>query len=258
MKRKRIIWGIVILLLGVYFLVAQFVPNFPEISIFKALIAIGLLSITISSVSRMEFFGMLLPLSIIVIMFKSEISKLCGINVRNIKEFTIIAATFLLCIGLNMLFGDLKKKNKKKKIEKKMGKSFTYYTDDIIDGKGVFVDEDSTIERDDGDFVNYEVTFGSAIKYLDSQNLKRVNLECSFGEMKVYFDKAKVADVGANINIDVSFGRLVMYIPKEWQVINNVDTTFSGIKEHGTSIANETKVYLTGDVTFAGAEIFYI
>ena len=72
MKRKRILWGIVILLLGVYFLVAQFVPNFPEISIFKALIAIGLLSITISSVPKMEFFGMLLPLSIILIMFKSK------------------------------------------------------------------------------------------------------------------------------------------------------------------------------------------
>lgn len=258
MKRKRILWGVVVILLGIYILIAQFIPNLPEISIFRALIAIGLLSITITSIPKMEFFGMLLPLSIILIMFKREISKLCGINSHNIGSFTIIAATFLLCIGLNMLLGDLKKKNKKKKIEKKMGKAFTYYSDDIIDGKGVFVDEDSTDNRDSGDVVNYEVAFGSAIKYLDSQNLKRVNLECSFGEMKVYFDKAKVSDGGANINVDVSFGNLVMYIPKEWQVINNMDTTFAGVKENGTSIATGSKVFLTGDVTFGGTEIFYI
>ena len=72
MKRKRILWGVVVILLGIYILIAQFIPNLPEIGIFKYLIAIGLLSITITSIPKMEFFGMLLPLSIILIMFNYQ------------------------------------------------------------------------------------------------------------------------------------------------------------------------------------------
>ena len=32
----------------------------------------------------------------------------------------------------------------------------------------------------------------------------------------------------------------------------------TGVKENGTSIATGSKVFLTGDVTFGGTEIFYI
>ena len=60
----------------------------------------------------------------------------------------------------------------KKKIEKKMGKTFIYNSDDIIDGKGVFVDEDSTVERDDGDFVNYE---GKDLKELHQSYMNAVD-----------------------------------------------------------------------------------
>lgn len=270
MKNKKVLLGVVIVLLGVYMLCAQFVPNMPQIGIFKTLIAIGLVSISISNIPRIEFFGILTPLAIVFLMFKGEIAKLGGFDARNIKTFTVLAATILCSIGLNMLFGDLRKKRKRRKMAKKVDKSFSYYSDNIIDGKGVFVDEEfreeykeneesnNEGENSKGEVINCELAFGSSTKYIDSDNFRVANLECSFGELVVYFDKAKIANGNATINMDVSFGNIVVYLPKEWNVINNIDSCFGGVKEKGKTIGTETKVVLTGDVTFGGAEIHYI
>lgn len=281
MKNRKILWGLVIVLLGVYILCAQFIPNMPQIGIFKALIAIGLVSMSISSIPKIEFFGMLTPLAIVFVMFKGEIAKLCGFDAKNVGTWTVIAATVLCSIGLNILFADVKRKRKMKKFEKKTSKVFTYSTDDIIDGKGVFVDEESREEycesneestgtsssegnkdndgvNNNGEIINCHLSFGSSTKYIDSDNFKVANLECCFGELVTYFDKAKIIDGNATINVDVAFGSLVIYLPKEWNVVNNIDSCFGGIKEKGKPLGTESRVILTGEANFGGVEIHYI
>ncbi len=53
-------------------------------------------------------------------------------------------------------------------------------------------------------------SFGTTTKYVNSNNL-----ECSFGEMKVYFDNAVVQNKSVEICVDVSFGSVELYIPRE-------------------------------------------
>ena len=256
MKKKRVLWGTVILLLGVYMLASLFVPSLPNISVFKTIIAIGLISVTISSIPRAEFFGILMPIAIIVIMFKVEISKWIGISPSSISTATVLIATIFLCIGLNMLFGDARRKSIKKKVRKAM----YINSDNIIDGEGVVVDEEYIRKgaSDDSDTINCEVAFGSSVKYVDSKKLSCANLESSFGEMKVYFDKATPADTGLKIKVEVAFGNMVLYIPREWNVVNNIDAVLGAVKERGESVGNGPKVIITGDVAFGGTEIIYV
>lgn len=270
MKNKKILLGVVIVLLGVYMLCAQFIPNMPQIGVFKSLIAIGLIAISISNIPKIEFFGILTPLAIVFLMFKGEIAKLGGFDASNIKNFTVLAATVLCSIGLNMLFGDVRRKRKKIRTEKKVKEAFKYHSDNIVDGKGVFVDEESVEEYEEsddidnksngkkGNEINCHLVFGSSTKYIESDDFNEANLDCCFGELVVYFDKAKVMRDRATINMEVVFGNMVLYLPKEWNVVINVDTCGGSIKECGKNVGTGPKVVLTGDVTFAGAEIHYI
>lgn len=105
-----------------------------------------------------------------------------------------------------------------------------------------------------------EVSFGSAVKYINSTGFKKADLRVSFGQMAVYFDNAVLDGGKALADVEVSFGNLQLYVPKEWKVVQNLDTAFGGCKEHGKCNQNsdENILMVTGEVSFSGLEIFYI
>ena len=249
MKKDNIFWGIVFLLAAVALVLGK-LGMLGGISVFSLVATVFLGLIIIRSLPTLHFAGILFPIAGLCILYDDQL------GISALTPWTVLAVAALGSVGLSMIFGD--------RARRRCERNHANFHDGQT-GAGEFrrhghdgAPDFQVIDEEDDSYIFHRTTFGASTKYINTLHLKEINLDCSFGAMKVYFDKAKVADVGANINIDVSFGNLVMYIPKEWQVINNVDTTFSGIKEHGTSIANETKVCLTGDVTFAGAEIFYI
>ncbi|GLB29840.1 hypothetical protein LAD12857_17630 [Lacrimispora amygdalina] len=61
------------------------------------------------------------------------------------------------------------------------------------------------IDQDDGKSFHFETTFGSSIKYVNSDDFSQANLNCSFGAMKIYFDNAVIQNENAVIRLDVSF-----------------------------------------------------
>ena len=55
-----------------------------------------------------------------------------------------------------------------------------------------FDDSFSEVETIDGDAMRMESSFGSSIKYINSEDFRGAGIHCSFGAMKVYFDHAEV------------------------------------------------------------------
>jgi predicted membrane protein len=118
---------------------------------------------------------------------------------------------------------------------------------------------DKTINEKDDESVNVDVSFGSTIKYVNTENFKVANLKSSFGSMEVYFDNAKIKEDSAVIKLDVSFSGVEIYLPREWKVINKVDTTLGGIEIKNNSNEKTTKtVTIKGRISFGGVEIHYI
>ena len=80
--------------------------------------------------------------------------------------------------------------------------------------------------------------------------------------MEVYFDNATIINgEEAVINIHASFCGLEIYVPKEWEIINQAHVSFGAIEEKtkNRNIVNKEKtVILTGEASFCGVEIIYI
>ena len=77
--------------------------------------------------------------------------------------------------------------------------------------------------------------------------------------MSVYFNNSKMQNETAVINLNASFSGVELYIPKEWEVEDKTNSSFSGIEVHNRSDLEKTNtLILVGDITFSGVEIFYV
>ena len=115
-------------------------------------------------------------------------------------------------------------------------------------------------EQENGSYVQAAVTFQSVIKYINSIHFERADLSTSFGALKVYFDQARPEREELLVHTETSFGTTILYIPREWNVILNVDTAFGNVEEKGmrSPSPDAPKIHINGDVNFGSLEINYI
>ncbi|MDD6772200.1 MAG: hypothetical protein PUE23_15425, partial [Inconstantimicrobium porci] len=74
-----------------------------------------------------------------------------------------------------------------------------------------------------------------------------------------YFDKAHIQGDSAQIIVDVSFGSVELFVPKNWNIIKSADSSFGGIEEkNNNAVKDGPTVYLEGDISFSGVTIYYI
>ena len=110
-----------------------------------------------------------------------------------------------------------------------------------------------------GEEIRCENSFGSAIRYINSDNFRRAAIENNFGSLSVYFDNAIVQEGSANVSVENNFGETNLYIPKEWKIQNNLDRSFGAIRETGSSIGtSSTVLYLNGSANFGEIHLHYI
>ena len=238
MKKKEVFWGLLLILAAVLIIVDQF-GLFTGVSMFEIIATVILGGIIIKSIQKINFWGVLFPLALICIMYADE---------WNITKFTPWPAllTALLCsMGLSIMFH----------------RSYTWggnyshhgysHHDHAFSGKVVSEQNDNVI--------NCSTSFGTSIKYVKSENFERADIKCSFGEVKVYFDNALIPSGKADIYLDVSFGEAVLYIPKNWKIINNVQV-FLGDMEHrsGDIDVNSPEVTIHGNISFGDTKVIFV
>ncbi len=236
MKRgKNIFWGIVLILCAV-FIVVNKLGYFEGIGIFTLLFTVAVAAGLIDSVARRSFGGILFCLAFLGILYDKQL------GIEALTPWPILGVALLGTIGLDMIF-------KPKKKSCKYEKDFEWNDESYRE----IIDEESD------EWVRCEVSFSSTTKYINSTNFKKADLECSFGSLSVYFDNAILAGGKAAVNLEVSFGDMKLYIPKSWKVVMNLDNAFGGCKEYGTcSASDENTLMINGEVAFGGLAIYYI
>lgn len=230
MKNKNLFWGILLVLTAI-FIVFDSLGYFNDIGIIKIIFTAILIGITIKGISHINFPLILFPLSFILILYSKEL------NISNLTPWPILFIALLLSIGLSLIFN---KAN---------------CNPLFICGK---VDDVIINEPDDSN-INSFVSFGSTIKYINTDDFKSAYIKCSFGDSKVYFDNAIIKGDSATINLDVSFGGVEIYVPKNWNIIQQVNSSFAGIDEKkGRNYEPGPSVILRGNISFSGITIIYI
>lgn len=227
---EKIFWG-VFFILGAVFLLVSRMGYLENISAWKLLLTVLLAAGLIKSARHFEFGGILFSLAFLAILYDKQL------GIEALTPWTVLGAALLGTIGFEILFHNRRKKKYRQIIH----------------------DSCETVEIDEEDCVSYSTTFGSSIKYVNTNDLKQMKLECNFGDMKVYFDQAVIPSGSAVVHVKVAFGGLELFIPREWQVVNNTSAGFGGVNEKNQPKTTGTPVLtLTGSVGFGGIEITYV
>ena len=189
---------------------------------------------------KVEFFNIALSIAVLIILFDEPL------HLEAITPWPVLGAAVLVGIGLSMIF--------KKKHHINVTVNGETFNKEIH--KDMF--SDTVIDQDDSEEIRYETVFSSSIKYVNSENFKKANLECNFGSMQVFFDNAHIQGDHATVIAECNFGKMELIFPKEWNVIVDMDAPFAGVSEQKKNYAaNGPTVHLRGDSAFGKVEIRY-
>lgn len=239
MKIKNLFWGLFFVLAAAVVIINQ-LGYFTGVNLFSLLFIIFMIPIIVKSIAHVNFGGVLFPIAFLCIVFAEPL------GITNLTPWPVLGAALLGTIGLHFMFGGPKYK------------TYIYnhtnnHMEDMEQGFKEIVDEP------DDNLVDFRVRFGASVKYVNSKSLQKANLDCSFGALKVYFDNTKIHEDGAVINLDVSFGGVELFIPKEWNLVNGVNCALGAIEEKNSrKESGGPTVTLVGNISFSGVEITYV
>lgn len=236
MKMKRVMWGL-LLVLGALVLVFGKLGYFGEIKVWSLLFSGAFGVIAIMNLFKLEFAGVFFPLAFIGIIYDEEL------GITSITPWVILIAALLLSIGFSMIFH----RNKK------------HYYDYKKDYKDYDEKDFEIINEKDESNVFCSTKFGASAKYINTDEFKQAELNCSFGAMKVYFDNAVMTGDSAIVKIEASFCGVELYVPKEWEVEDRLNVSLAGVTEKNKNQPNgRSKLILIGSVSLAGVDIIYV
>lgn len=245
MKNNRnIFWGFFFILCAVFVLMRQ-MGFYPEISLIRLLLTVCFAAAIINGVKHCNFFSILVPLACLYIMYNDFLDEFMGLD--SVSPFSVLCAAIFAAIGLGMIFPN------KNRID-----SSGSFSKNGHPGQSRAAGGEDTVPGDDS-YVAFKSLFGSGIKYVNSSAFNRADLECTFGTLTVYFDNAIIQGNQAFVHVDVTFGTLVLYIPSTWQVEDNIDSVFAGVKLQnplGNPIGPQ--LVISGDAVFSTVTVKYI
>lgn len=230
-KGSQIFWGI-FLLVAAALLVAGQLGMLGEVNWFTIILTVLLAGIIIKSIYPVNFAGILFPLAFLAIIYDEQL----GIEV--LTPWTVLIVALIGSIGLSLIFS-------------KRHHSYSH--------KESGIHNEEVIDNEDEDFIYHKTTFGSTSKYINSDNFKGAEFECSFGAMGIYFKNAKIQGDFAEVTLNVNCGALEMYVPKEWRVDSRLVNSLAAIdyKNECLPTADKTLV-LKGKISLCGIEIIYV
>lgn len=246
-KLKKVFWGILFLLGALALLLGQ-LGYLEGLGFWSVFFSIVLLGILVEGILTVSFGEILFSLAGLIIV-NDEL-----LHLEAVTPWTVLGVALLGTIGLNIIFP----KRKRWKIHKDSHWNKVWRGGKNRGAMGCHVEEDNG-EILSGEDIHYEVSFGDAIKYISGQGISRVFLECSFGNLEVYFNDAVLKDNRADAAVDCSFGNMELYVPAGWKVIINIDNSFGGVEESGYGDPNgENVLFVKGDVSFGHMIIHHV
>ena len=230
MKSKNWFWGIIFILSAVFVVASQTEGSFLEIGLLSVIATVLLAALLISSLIRLEIFGVFFPLAFLY----------------KISWGELILTALLLSIGFSILF----------RKKPRPGHHFRSVKWETGDKKYVEAGENLN-----GDNVYARVHFGSSCKYLHAENLQSGRFEVSFGSLEAYFDNVTLSGGSADVFVDCSFGSVSFFVPRGWKVHDSIRTMFGGVENvnrFGEAPEGAPTLNITGNLNFGGMEIKYI
>lgn len=234
MKHKSVFWGIFLLAAAIFIIIAQTV-TFVAVGFWSIVATVLLVAIFIASLADLNFFGIFVSAALLYEIFQGPF-HLLGINV-----WILLLAAVLAASGCHVIFHP----------------HWHNWNHQWQNGCGGDVCNVSS-ENLEGEQVFSQNSFSESCKYLHSDNLKSAKFAASFGKMDVYFDQVNLDPAGAVVDVSSSFGKMTLYLPSGWRVVNNVHASFGAVTNNmrpGPLAPDAPVLTIRGSASFGELEI---
>lgn len=236
MKLKNLFWGLFFIVASCLVIVNQ-LGYLTGINVFSLIATIFLVAIIIKSATHLNFAGVLFSFAFLGILYAEPL------GIQNLVPWPILAAALFASIGLSIIF------------HKSILRHHSHCYEEVDFNKEHF---DQIINTPDDNTVACKVSFGSAIKYVNTNNFEKAFFDCSFGAMKIYFDGAQIQGEQAEIFLNTSFSGVEIYLPRNWKVIDNINSSLAGVEVIDRSLNPDKTIILKGKASFSGVDIKYL
>lgn len=246
-SKKNVFWGLVFVLVAIFILVSQ-MGLIPEITIgFWSIVWTVLsLSVLINGISKFQFSGIFFGLAFLGIIYAEPL------GITAITPWPILGAALLLSIGCHMLFPNRK--------HKAVTMTYTDHDGDVHEfTRKEGVEQEEIYEREDGEYLEFTHVFKSGTKYVQSPNLKHLQVETVFSSLEIYMTNTNLAGGEATVEIDNVFGTTNIYVPTTWIVQDSSESVFGSVQCKSNSCADgRNRLILKGDCVFGNIKVHYI
>ena len=242
-------WGL-LLLLAAALIIANQIGSFAEFGVGSIVVGMICLAIIVQCLFGRSFAVIPFPLGALYFVFQGHFGW------PHIGFWILLAASALASVGLAVLLP------KKAVFLKKSGVGRKYSSKYVYDDNYESEKTKSKVTSDDDD-KNFDISleFGSMSRYLRSDSLESVRLNCKLGALEVYFDDVQLSPNGAEVFLDCNLGAIELYIPKHWNVTEDIDCTLGGVdskRKRNEPSADSPELIIRGNVSLGGVDIHYV
>ena len=242
-KIKNMMWGVVLLLIAVALILYKLeIPGLdilPEISLWKVLLGVACACWLVDSISTVSYGGITFSIAFLGILFGKEL------HIEALVPWTLLIVAFLAYMALHLLFPRSCRWSKQQSYG--AGQSGGYARE---------AGHPNHVETVEGDSIVENITFTGATKYFHSDNFMQADIQCSFCGVELYFDKVQVPSGEATIYLDAKYCGVEMYVPRNWMIINEMNTFLAGLDIDERMAGDQlVKIHLRGNNRFSGVEI---
>jgi len=253
---KKIVTGIIIMLVGVFLLLNKmdyFLPGVYSLIISwqTLLIAIGIILLFDKQHDR-KTAGLVL----IVIGALFLLSKISPINMRG-----FIVPAIVIAVGVGFIIKAATRKNGTNEWETwknehpEWDKQFKDFGKGI---EGIW----KNMTTGNGDFAHKEYVFSNSKEKWTQGKLKNVFVEATFSSVELDFTQAELDDdvkVAACIKVKSVFSTVTLYVPEDWNIMVQKSGAFGGFTDNRSNrvlqVSRDKLVILDVETVFGGGEI---
>lgn len=242
-KQANWFWGVFLVLGAVVLVTSQMGIFSYHVGVWPLLLAVFLVAAFVESLMHLAVWGMVFSLAFLAIIFAQPL------GITALAPWTILIAAVLLSLGLSLI------------IRPKRWYHYNWQSQ----GNGAhhhhrgWSEHGEDVETLHDPDMTINVNMSNSIRYLQSTDFRRADVQVSMGNAKLYFDDVTLSEQGAVINVDAHLGAVQLYLPTTWNVKTDVDANLGGIETTGEPTATTGPVVMvTGRVSLGGLSLIYI
>lgn len=239
-KISRAFWGVGFITAAVFLVLSQLGLITEEISAWNVMVGLLCVVMFVTSIVKRSFGGIFFSLGLAWLTF-GEI-----IGLPDVNFFTMILIVVLLSVGFGFIFPKKHFRHNDKEWQ-------AYEREDQVG------ERQQVKDVEENGYVRCSNSFGALAKYVNTADFKGGRFNNSFGELKVYLDQANLVNGPVEVYVEDSFGKISLFIPKEWKVVQDISVFAGSVDERNRNLGSSDKILnLVGSVNFGEIEITYV